>query len=151
MASGVKRAFSKQEGEVDEGAHIIHVAPISHHGKARSGLKGAGQSGEWLAERGETDIQEVSCEPEWRRTVRRTLNGKGSAMQVPNSQEDVNGKCLTMGNWLIVKPQSGHEGDEQSVAGQAIYRTSSYQKSAGRLVPKGCQMVKRGAEQPGER
>ena len=32
---------------------------------------------------------------------------------------------------------SGHEGDEQSVASQAVYRTSSFQEIAGRRVPKG--------------
>ena len=54
--------------------------------------------------------------------------------EVPSSQEDLSGKYLTRGNRLTVKPQGGHEGDERSVAGNAIYRTSSFQEGAGRIV-----------------
>ena len=54
-------------------------------------------------------------------------------------------------SWVTARARSGHEGDEQSVAGQAVCRTYSFQKGAGRQVPIECQVVRGGPEQPGER
>ena len=54
-------------------------------------------------------------------------------------------------NWVATRAQSGHEGKEQSVAGQTVYRTYSIQEGVGCRVPKGFPVVKRYAEQPGER
>ena len=64
--SGVKRAFNCQEGEVEDGAQCLHLVPISHHERVRRVRESAGQSGEWLTERRETDIREFAFEPEWR-------------------------------------------------------------------------------------
>ena len=61
-----------------------------------------------------------------------------------------NTSANNQGELVTVKEQSGHESDEQSVAGQAINRTSNFQEDAGCRVPKGCQVVKRDANQPGE-
>ena len=41
-----------------------------------------------------------------------------------------------------MRAQSGHEVDEQSVAGQAVYRKSSFREVVGYCVPKECQVVK---------
>ena len=46
---------------------------------------------------------------------------------------------------------TGHEDDEQPVAGQAVYRTSSFQEGTGRRVPKGRRVVTKDAEELGER
>ena len=46
---------------------------------------------------------------------------------------------------MTVRAQSGHEGDKQSVAGQAVHRSSNFQEGTGRRVPKERQVVKRGA------
>ena len=94
-------------------------------------------------------------------------------MRVPRNQENLRGKDLTGQsgeNWVPVRARSGHEGDElsgenrvtaraqsvhegeeQSVVGQPVYRIYSFQEGVGCRVPKECQVVKRNAEQPGER
>ena len=59
---------------------------------------------------------------------------------VPGNRKDVSGKYLIeqpVGTWVTVRTQSGHEGDEQSVSGQAVYRTFGFQEGAGRRVPNG--------------
>ena len=61
-------------------------------------------------------------------------------MGVLSNQEDLNGKVTAERleeNCVAVMAQSGHEGDKQSVAHQAVYRTSSFQEGAGRRVPEG--------------
>ena len=73
---------------------------------------------------------------------------------VPKRQEFLRGKDLTeqpgQGR-MTVRASNDHEGGEQLIAGQAGYRISFFQEGAGRQVPKGCLVVKRGAEQPGKR
>ena len=44
----------------------LQVAPISHYWRARSGREGTGKSGECLADRRATGIQEVADEPKLR-------------------------------------------------------------------------------------
>ena len=36
--------------------------------------------------------------------------------------------------WAAMRVQSGHESDEQSVAGQAVYRTSNFQDAGQKSV-----------------
>ena len=94
-------------------------------------------------------------------------------MRVPHSRENLRAKDLTeqlerrteypRGHGVVMKEtsrqgrtgsqkaQSGHEGEEQSVEGQAVYRTYSFREGVCCRVPKWCEVVKRVAEQPGER
>ena len=53
-------------------------------------------------------------------------------------------------NRLTARTQSGHEDEEQPVVGQTVYRTYNIQEGVGCRMPEWGQMVKRGAEQPGE-
>ena len=93
-------------------------------------------------------------------------------MRVPSSQENIDGKDLdehsgenwvparaqigheggeqSGENWVTARAQSGHEGEEQSVGCQAVYWAYSVQGGVGCRMPEWCQVVKRGAEQPGE-
>ena len=92
-------------------------------------------------------------------------------MRVPCSQENLSDKDLdeqSGENWapagaqsghegdeqlgenrVTARAQSGHEGEEQPVVGQAVYRTYSIQEGVGCRMQEWCQVVKRGAEQPG--
>ena len=53
-------------------------------------------------------------------------------------------------HWVNARAQSGHEGEEQSLVGQAVYRTYNFQERVDCRMPECFQVVKRGAEQPGE-
>ena len=51
-------------------------------------------------------------------------------MRVLCSQENLSGKDLdeqSGENWPLTRAQSGHEGEEQSVGGQAVYRAYRFQ------------------------
>ena len=72
-------------------------------------------------------------------------------MRVHYSQENLSGKGpneQSGENWVTIMEQSGHEGEEQSVVGQAGCMTYSFQEGISCQMPKWRQVVKRGAEQP---
>ena len=51
-------------------------------------------------------------------------------MRVPCSQENISGKYLddqSGENWVTARAQRGHEGEEQSVICQAVYKAYSVQ------------------------
>ena len=53
-------------------------------------------------------------------------------------------------NWVTARSQRGHEGEEESVVSLPVSGTYIFQEGAGFRMPEWCQVVKRGAEQPGE-
>ena len=59
-------------------------------------------------------------------------------MRVSSSQENLSGKNLdeqSGENWVPARAQTVHEGDEQSVVGQAVYRAHSVQERVGCRMP----------------
>ena len=85
-----------------------------------------------------------------------SLSGKGLTEQslenwVPaRAHNGHEGDAQSGENWVTARAQSGHGGEEHPVAGQTVYMAYGFQEGADRRVPKGCQKVKRDAEQPGE-
>ena len=97
------------------------------------------------------------------------LGKRRTAMRVPSSQENVSGKYLTDQpgeSWVTVREPTlqdiqlgtgcegtGHKGDEQSVASQAVCSSHHIhiQFSGGSRPPKEPRVVTKHAEQPGER
>ena len=71
-------------------------------------------------------------------------------MSEGEAMKDLSGKDLdeqSGGNLVLARAQGGHEGEEQSAV---LYRTYSFQEGVGCRITEWCQVVKRGAEQPGE-
>ena len=66
-------------------------------------------------------------------------------MRVPRSQENISGKDLTEQsgeNWVPARAQSGHESEEQSDAGQAVYRAYILKRESAAECQKGVKWLR---------
>ena len=66
------------------------------------------------------------------------LGKRRTVIGVPISQRDLSGKDITEHPgeiWVTLRAQTAHEGDKQSVADQAVHKTSSFREDTDCRVP----------------